>query len=240
MKLFYSTFHDFAHKAVIAVHEAGLQDDVTIVPTFPFLNMQGELVSGQYDISELNPFGKVPMLTLDDGTALYQSQVVVEYLDSVSKANKLYPAVGTAERIDAVQRLSIGDGIFEFAVHLVMEDWNDENERRVDLYTWLWPKITRAFDLLESKCSEWEGFDIGHAGLIQGITFLDATRYGNETKIENPCVNWRENWPKLYDWMAETVKRPSIQSHYKKAYEGDASPEFHRKNVEEVLSARKG
>ena len=67
MYLFYSPFHDFAHKVLIAIHENGLRERVTTVPTFPFRNLQREWVRGQYDVSALNPLGTVPFLVLDDG-----------------------------------------------------------------------------------------------------------------------------------------------------------------------------
>ncbi|MBT5047593.1 MAG: glutathione S-transferase, partial [Rhodospirillaceae bacterium] len=66
MLLFYSPFHRFVHKVLVAIHETGLGDDVELVPTFPFRNADGEWVEGQYDISMLNPLGKVPTLTADD------------------------------------------------------------------------------------------------------------------------------------------------------------------------------
>ena len=55
--LFYSPFHRFVHKALVAIHEAGLVDAVELVPSFPFRNVNGEWVEGQYDLNQLNPLG---------------------------------------------------------------------------------------------------------------------------------------------------------------------------------------
>ncbi len=51
--------------------------------------------------------------------------------------------------------------------------------------------------------------------------------------------DWRKDHPKLAAWFAETIARPSVRSHYDKAYEGDMSPEFFNKKVQEVIAVQK-
>lgn len=238
MKLFYSPFHDFVHKVLVVMHEAGLADRVELVPSFPFRNPEGESVAGRYDTVAINPLGKVPFLALEDGTVLYQSQVVCEYLDSWSAGRRLYPDGGPA-RFDALRRLSLGDALFEFAVQMSMECWRGEGERRRDLFDWLWPKVVRAFDALEEEAPGWAGFDIGHAGLLQGVSYIDGWAGGRDDVPGNPCAVWRERWPQLARWFARACERPSAASHYRRPYTGDASPERHAASVEAVLAARK-
>ena len=120
MRLFYSPFHSFIHKSLVVIHEAGLTDQVIYVPTFPFRNTRAEDVSGQYPMAAINPLGKVPTLTLADGTALYGSQCIVEYLDTLSTAARLFPANGPA-RWDALRRLAMGDTLFDIAVQMSTE-----------------------------------------------------------------------------------------------------------------------
>lgn len=235
MKVFYSPFHDFVHKVLVVAHEAGLADSIERVPTFPFRDCAGEWVAGQFDVSALNPLAKVPFLTLDDGTALYSSQVVVEYLDSLSAGERLYPRDGAA-RFDALRRLSLGDSVFEFAVQLVMECWREADTQRADVFEWLWPKIVRSYDRLEDESANWSGFDIGHVGLLQGVSFVDMFAGGNDSVPDNACVEWRERWPGLADWFTRTTERPSVAWHYKKPYEGDMSAENHAAAVADVLA----
>ena len=237
MYLFYSPFHNFVHKSLVVAHESGVFDDVTFVPTYPFLNSKGEYVGGQYDLAALNPLAKVPYLALDNATVLYSSQVVIEYLDSLSAGARLYPAAGPA-RFDALRRLSLGDSVFEFAVQMVMEGWRDADERRADLYSWLLPKIERAYDAADAEAPAWQGFDIGHVGLLQGISFIDSWATGNEDVPGNVCIAWRSRWGALADWFDRTCERDSVQSHYGTAYEGDDSPEYFQAAVDKVLSAR--
>ena len=237
MYLFYSPFHNFIHKTLVAAYEAGVWDQVTLVPTYPFRNAQGEFVTGQYDSTELNPLGKVPFLALDDGKVLYSSQVVAEYLDSLSTGDRLYPENGMA-RFDALRRLSLGDSVFEFAVQMVMESWRDPDEQRRDLFEWLMPKIERAYDRLEQEVSSWGDFDIGHAGLLQGLSFAGSWAAGNDDVPDNRIIDWTSRWPGLAEWFEATAKRPSVKSHYGRPYSGDDSPENFRKAVDAVLASR--
>lgn len=238
MYLFYSPFHNFIHKTLVVAHEAGVWDQITFVPTYPFRNGQGEFVTGDYDISMLNPLAKVPFLVLDDGEVLYSSQVVAEYLDSLSEGQRLYPADGP-RRFDALKRLSLGDSVFEFAVQMVMEDWRDKGEWRADLFGWLIPKITRAYDVAEQEVDGWSGFDIGHAGMLQGLSFVDWWAGGNEDIPGNLLIDWKRRWPKLGAWFEETVKRPSVQSHYNVPFDGDDSVEYFRGVVKDILDKRR-
>ena len=106
-----------------------LWETLTRVPTFPFLDLNGQDVAGQYDLSRLTPLGKVPCLALEDGTVLYGSQTIVEFLDAQRETNRLYPGDGP-KRWDALRRLALGDTLFETAVQLSMEAWFPEEERR--------------------------------------------------------------------------------------------------------------
>lgn len=236
MKLFYSPFHDFVHKALVVIHEAGIRARIELVPTFPFRNLDSEWVADQYDTSMLNPLGKVPFLTLDNGDVLYSSQVVAEYLDGLGRS-PLYPASGPA-RFDALRRLALGDAVFDFAVQMSMEGWRNAEHRRADLYEWLWPKIERSLDTCEQEAAGWDGFDIGHAGLLQGLSYLDAWAAGRDDIPGNCTTDWQRRWPALATWFEQTVTRPSVQSHYKQDYDGDVSPENFARAVRDVLEAR--
>jgi glutathione S-transferase len=67
-----------------------------------------------------NPLGKIPVLVLDDGTHLYDSRVIVEYLDTVSPVSRLIPEP-SRQRI-AVKRLeALADGLSEAAIAIVLE-----------------------------------------------------------------------------------------------------------------------
>lgn len=182
----------------------------------------------------LQPFS-LQLKVTDEGTVLIQSQVIVEYLDYISKANKLYPASGP-ERFVALRRMGLGDSIFDFAVQMSMEGWRDEGARRMDLFSWLWPKITRSLDRLEGECNGWSGFDVGDIALLQGISYLDAMASGNDQLPENPCNDWQAKWPEMAAWFQRSLQRPSVQWYYQKPYDGESSAQFHQGKVDEALA----
>ena len=239
MKLFYSPFHDFIHKSLVVIAERGLDELVTYVPTFPFRNLQRERVGHLYDLSPIAPLAKVPVLALDDGSVLYGSQVIAEYLDSMGRAGaRLYPDKGP-QRWDALRRLALGDTIFDLSVQMSMENWIPAGERRTNLFEWLWPKIVRSFDSLEAEADRFAGFDIGHVGLLQGISYCEAWSRGNESDPVNPLFDWRAGRLRLAGWYDAATSRPSVRSHHKQAYDGDSSPDFFQAQLNEVLAARK-
>lgn len=236
MRLFYSPFHSFVHKTLVVAHEAGLWETLTRVPTFPFRDLNGRFVTGQYDMSELAPLGKVPCLALEDGTVLYGSQTIVEFLDAQRVTNRLYPPDG-AKRWDALRRLALGDTLFECAVQLSMEAWLPEEARRRTLYEWVWPKIVATLDEAERWAATNPDFDIGSAGLLQGVSYLGEE--GSTEDLLHPRYRWRDGRPALSDWYDVVIQRPSVKAHLNVDYDGDMSPENHQRHVQAVIDIRK-
>ena len=71
-------------------------------------------------VHAFNPLGKVPVLVLDDGTPLYDSRVIVEYLDTVSPVSRLIPE--PARQRIVVRRIeALADGINEATIAIVLE-----------------------------------------------------------------------------------------------------------------------
>lgn len=236
MRLFYSPFHSFVHKTLVVAHEAGLWETLTRVPTFPFRDLNGRFVTGQYDMSELAPLGKVPCLALEDGSVLYGSQTIVEFLDAQRVTNRLFPPDG-AKRWDALRRLALGDTLFECAVQLSMEAWLPEEARRRTLYEWVWPKIVATLDDADRWAATNPDFDIGSAGLLQGVSYLGEE--GSTEDLLHPRYRWRDGRPALSYWYDVVIQRPSVKAHLNVDYDGDMSPENHQRHVQAVIDIRK-
>ena len=237
MKLFYSPFHGFVHKSLVVIHESGLGDRVEYVPTFPFRNTAGEDVNRKYPMLEVNPLGKVPSLALDDGTVLYGSQSLVEYLDSLSSGTRLFPEDGP-RRWDALRRLALGDTVFELSVQMSIEGKIPAGEVRPGLYEWLQPKMQASFDLMEQEAGDYGQFDIGHVGQLQGISYSSRMYDGRADDPAFPTFSWREGRPALSAWYDEIITRPSIAGHLNQPYQGDMSPENHHRHVQELLQTQ--
>jgi hypothetical protein len=108
MKLHWSPRSPYVRKVMVAAHELGLADRLQTVRT---------VVGGTTPHAELmreNPLGKIPTLVLEDGTILYDSPVICEYLDTLHNGPKLFPA--WPERLTALRRLALGDGMLDIAL----------------------------------------------------------------------------------------------------------------------------
>lgn len=111
MKLYASATSPFARKVRIALIELGLADQVTLEATNP-------LESATFRAT--NPLGKIPALALDDGAVIYDSGVIVQYLDALDGRNRLLPADPFAQ-VAELRRHALADGILDAAVGIAFE-----------------------------------------------------------------------------------------------------------------------
>lgn len=239
MKLFYSPFHTFIHKVLVTAHECGLWDDLERVATFPFKNLAGEDQGNAYDLSDINPLNKVPTLATDTGQVIFGSQAICEFLDSISKARKMYPAPGV-KRWDAITRLALGDTIFETTVQMVAEQWQAPEQWNMTVFNRLWPKYFRGLDKMNAEAPSWDDFDVGHAALLHAISYLGFRAEFYEAKDPvHPNFNWREGREALSSWYDEAIQRPSVRAHFNQDFIGDTSAERCQQAVRDVLALQR-
>ena len=81
MKLLASLASPYTRKVRIVLAEKKVECELSLVDVQPAEN----------PVNAHNPLGKIPTLVLDDGTALYDSRVIVEFLDAVSPISRLIP-----------------------------------------------------------------------------------------------------------------------------------------------------
>ncbi len=108
MKLRYSPTSPFARKVMVVAHEHGLAERIELMPAMT------SPVEPNADVARDNPLAKIPSLTLDDGSTLYDSRVIAEYLDQLAGA-KLFPPPGPY-RWAALRQQALADGLLEAAV----------------------------------------------------------------------------------------------------------------------------
>ena len=226
MKLFYSPIHGFIHKVLVVAHEAGLWNQIEFVPIYPMRD--------GYSIAAINPLHKVPSLALKDGTVLYGSQVVVEYLDFMGK-KKLYPKPGP-KRWDALRRLALADTVFEITVNMALE--KGESPVRPSVYTWYWPKVVRALDQMETDAATLKGFDVGQAATLHALSYLNRQLGKGLMPPVPKNYDWRKSRPKLAAWWKKALERPSVKSHFNKDYKGIDTAEFAQQQVSDVLRSQ--
>ena len=111
MKLHWSPRSPFVRKVMIVAHERGLVDRITCVRTVAATSKP------HAELMKDNPLSKIPTLVLDDGTVIYNSPVICEYLDALDGAPKLFPSEPKA-RLEALRRQALGDGFLDLLVLL--------------------------------------------------------------------------------------------------------------------------
>jgi glutathione S-transferase len=110
MRLFYSGNSPFVRKVMVVAHELDLAAGIEIDPT------GAHPIDRKASLVIQNPLGKVPTLVLDDGTQLFDSPVIAEYLASTSpKGNTLFPPSGP-ERWRVLMEQALADGMLDAAL----------------------------------------------------------------------------------------------------------------------------
>src|SRR5438105_2870874 len=110
MKLLASLTSPFARKVRIVLAEKKIDYDLE----------QDNPWNAETAVPQYNPLGKIPVLELDDGTALYDSSVIVDYLDTVTPVGRLIPET-TRQRVLVKRWEALADGICEAAATIFLE-----------------------------------------------------------------------------------------------------------------------
>jgi glutathione S-transferase len=150
------------------------------------------------------PLGKIPVLELADGTVLYDSPVICEYLDTLHAGERLFPEAWPA-RGTALRRLALGDGMLDVSLAWLGERFRPA-ERQSAPHMALWREKLRAcVDALEAEAPALaaDPFGIGHVGIGVALGYLDF-RFAE--------LAWREGRPRLAAWQEEFDARPSVRA----------------------------
>jgi glutathione S-transferase len=193
MKLRYSPTSPFVRKVWVAVLEAGLDDRIERVEVSP-LNRDDVKNSP-------NPLGKIPCLIADDGMVLFDSPVIVEYLDGQHDGARLVPEAGPA-RWRALSRQALGDGMLDNVVAIFIESMRKPERQSRGWIAHNKASVDRAIDALEDEAGELAGAaDIGRIAIAVALAFFDQ-HFADE--------DWRASHPGLAAWFDEFNQRPSM------------------------------
>ncbi|MDX6750004.1 glutathione S-transferase [Geminicoccaceae bacterium 1502E] len=198
MRLLNSGASPFARKVRVVAHELGLQGRVAVE------DVAASPVSPSEAVSSVNPLGKIPALVLEDGSALYDSRVICEYLDSLGGGGRVFPAAA-GERFEALRLQALADGLLDAALAARYETMlRPEPFRWSDWVSGQKGKVARALDRLEEECAGLgERVDIGTIAIGCALGYLDL-RFADD--------RWRDGRPKLAAWYERFAARPSMQA----------------------------
>ncbi|MGH6762751.1 MAG: glutathione S-transferase [Phyllobacterium sp.] len=180
-KLLYAPSSPYSAKVRMAAHYAGFPvEGVTVVTS----QDPAELVS-------TNPLGKIPTLVLDDGSSVYDSRVITQYLNRVS-GNKLFPR-NPQKRLEAEQLEALADGICDCLLAHVYE--RRDRPQECVYQPWLdrqWEKATRGLDLLNANTPRvTTKLNGGQIALAAMLSYLNLRFEGK----------WERGRPKLKRWL---------------------------------------
>ena len=174
--------------------ETGMDDRIENIPFFP--------VGPATGVAEYNPLGKVPALILDDGSVLYDSPVICEYLDDLAGGCGLFPKSGQ-ERWTALHLQALADGVLDAGILILMENRRPEDERSPDWIERQMQAMTQGLDVMESEVEK-----LGEDVTIAHITFCAALGWIDFRQV----IDWRDGRPALADWYAGYSARPSVMA----------------------------
>jgi glutathione S-transferase len=195
MKLRYSQSSPYARKVAVVAHERALAGRIELMPAMT------SPVQPNADLARDNPLAKIPSLTLDDGSTLYDSRVIAEYLDQLAGA-RLFPPPGP-HRWTALRQQALADGLLDAAILIRYERVLRPAEKQ-------WPEwIDGQFRKIESALDAFEGetaslnktLTIGSIAAACALGYLDF-RFGD--------FNWRQSRTRLTSFYDKFSARPSM------------------------------
>jgi len=196
MKLYYSNTSPYVRKVMVVAHERVLIDRIETLPASATpVNHNGTLAA-------VNPLGKVPALVLEDGTALYDSPVIAEYLDALDGAPVLLPASGPA-RWAALRQQAAADGLLDASILIRYERALRPAEKQWE--AWVdgqMLKIRQTLDGLEQEAAKF-----GSQPTIGTITVACALAYLDFRFAEE---GWRTTRPALAAFYEAFAARASM------------------------------
>lgn len=175
----------FGRKVKIAASVLGLSDQIKIEDANtadPADSLRGQ-----------NPLGKIPALVLENGDVLYDSRVIVEYLDHLAGGGKILPL--GEDRFPVLRLQALANGLMDAGILQVYEKrFRPEEKRFDDWLSYQAAKVERGLTYLEANVPQAianeADLDAGTIALACALGYLDL-RFAGE---------WRASYPKLASW----------------------------------------
>jgi glutathione S-transferase len=181
----------FGRKVRMAADVLGITDRLTVDPA--------DTLDEHDTLRQQNPLGKMPCLLLDNGTAIYDSRVIIEFLQELVGRDELVPPRGLA-RYQSLTHATLADGISEAAVLIVYEgrfrETGTHSKRWLDHQC---GKIMRALAIFETAPPRADKTDIVSIGLSCALGYLDWRQ----------PVAWRDSYPRVVSWFADFAAHES-------------------------------
>jgi glutathione S-transferase len=195
MKLMHGKLSPFVRKVMVAAHEKGLVERIEIVPT--------AVGAGKInrDLLALNPTGKIPTLLTDDGESVYDSLVIVDYLDELQPSPRLIPADGAARR-RALTINAAADGLLVAGVLAKGEMGRPAERQWPEWIEAQWAKVQASLAALDTLVQADPAYvTVGEIAAGCALGWLE---------VRAPEEAWRDRCKRLAAWYDAFAARPSM------------------------------
>jgi glutathione S-transferase len=181
----------FGRKVRIALSVLGFDGDVKIEPA--------DTTDVNDSVRAQNPLGKIPVLIAEDGTAYYDSRVILDYLDDRAGGGKILPREPKA-RLDALRLQALCDGILDASILTIYESrWRKAEHHEQKWLDHQAGKVTRALAALEGAPPAFAA-DLPNAGEIALACVLGYRDF-------RFAGSWRNDHPRLVAWLDRFAAR---------------------------------
>ena len=196
MKLLYQTHSPYARKALVFAHEAGLASSLEVVhhETSPTLRNE--------EVYAHNPLGKLPVLLRPGQPALFDSDVICAFLDTLHDGPRLIPAEGEV-RWQALRLQAIAQGLADSGIALRWETGRRPAPLRypalADAHA---QKLAAGYDWLERELDTDAAIHVGHIALATALSWLEFRQ----------LPGFRAGRPRLAAWFDDFASRASMRA----------------------------
>lgn len=196
MKLYVDAASPFARKVRVVVRELSLRiDEVSVVPR------------ESDELKRVNPLGKIPALALDDGSVLFDSRVICEFLNH-SGSGTFFPGTSlfrsNTGRWRALVLHALADGLCDALVAMTMENRLAAERRNEDALTSHRAAVTRSLAALERLVPKFsEAPTIGEIATGCALGYLD---------FRHDFIAWHEQHSALAAWYEKFSQYPSMKA----------------------------
>lgn len=195
MRLFVSHTSPYARICRILLREHGLTQAVKEIEVDPFADDAFKGVA--------NPLGKIPALVLDNGETLYDSRVIVSFIDATTEGAPLLAPVGTDRRFRDLVDQALAMGLLDAAVASRLESLRPENQQS-PYWRERWAAVMlRSADEIAARQIGVDDREltIGQIAGAAALLYLD---------FRHPGLGWRSGRAQLADWVEAIAMRESF------------------------------
>lgn len=170
--------------------------------------VEEDVWSADTSIMQSNPLGKVPCLVMEGGEALFDSRVIVEYLDTLSPVGKLIPPLGR-ERAEVKTWEALADGVLDALILARLEaNWaGRKKEERSG--AWIERQLAKTQSSLKAM-SQGLGEKPFCAGIYLSLADIAVGCALGYLDFRFPDIDWRSSYPNLAKLHEKLVQRPSF------------------------------